>query len=182
MRKTLLISMITASSVMLGACGNENSNHSGVLIFKASEKVTNTLEPTGYLNIKDLGRKGIELEITLDGLEPGVHAMHLHETGECKGPDFKSAGGHFNPTSVSHGQVENGPHAGDMMNIEINTDGTGKFVIINPNVSLHGKGGLPSLRDSDGTSLIIHAKADDYTSQPSGAAGPRIACTVIPLK
>lgn len=134
----------------------------------------------GEVELTSLGEKGVEVEISLAGLSAGSHAMHFHEFGKCDAPDFKSAGGHYNPTNAAHGmKMEDGPHAGDMMNIMIGEDGTGELEIVNDRVSLSGDYGLPALFDADGTALIIHEKADDYKSQPSGAAGARIGCAVI---
>ena len=117
---------------------------------------------------------GVKGQVDIKGLTPGTHAMHFHEFGACEAPDFKSAGGHYNPAAVAHGH-----HAGDMMNINVAENGIGTFKVINDKVNLKG-GTLPAFMDSDGTALIIHAGADDYVSQPSGAAGPRVACAVIP--
>ena len=123
--------------------------------------------------------KGIGYRLSVKNMSAGSHAFHFHETGLCEGPDFKSAGGHFNPAMSSHGfDVEDGPHAGDMKNIEVGADGTGVFEGMNMRVSLGGSD-LPTLKDANGSAIIVHAKADDYASQPSGAAGPRIACAVI---
>ncbi len=122
---------------------------------------------------------GVGYRISVKNMSAGSHAFHFHETGKCEGPDFKSAGGHFNPAMKAHGfNVEDGPHAGDMKNIEVGADGTGTFKGMNMSVSLGGSD-LPTLKDANGSAIIIHAKADDYASQPSGAAGPRIACAVI---
>ena len=129
----------------------------------------------GKINITPLTKGGVDLVVSVKGLTPGSHAMHFHEFGRCDGPDFKSAGGHYNPENVAHGH-----HAGDMMNVDVANDGTGKFEVTNGKVNLK-IGSLPALMDADGTALIIHAGEDDYTSQPSGAAGPRVACAIISL-
>jgi len=117
---------------------------------------------------------GVLVYASFTGLPPGSHAFHFHETGQCE-PPFKSAGGHFNPDGSAHGfLVEEGPHAGDMPNIHVPT--SGELAIEN----LSGVRALePDLLDDDGAAFIVHRGADDYTSQPSGAAGPRIACGVI---
>jgi Cu-Zn family superoxide dismutase len=81
---------------------------------------------------------------------------------------------------MAHGKLAaDGPHAGDMMNIEVGDDGTGSLTVINELVSINGEHGLPALLDEDGTALIIHEKADDYITQPTGAAGSRIGCALI---
>jgi Cu-Zn family superoxide dismutase len=143
--------------------------------------LTATQDSIGTITLTDLGAQGTEVTVELSGLEgAGIHAMHFHETGLCDAPDFSSAGGHYNPTGMNHGTMSpGGPHAGDMMNIEVNSEGTGMMTVINELVSIKGDHGLPALFDDNGSALIIHAGADDYISQPSGAAGPRIGCALI---
>lgn len=127
---------------------------------------------------------GVLLSLSLQGLTPnGEHAIHIHETGKCNGANgFKSAGGHFNPTSHSHGlKHPEGHHAGDMPNLKPNEAGKLTNQIMNFKVTLqtenHKK--RSTVFDEDGSSIIIHAGADDHMSQPSGAAGGRIACGII---
>lgn len=131
----------------------------------------------GTLEISEKG-DGVMIEGTVSGLTPGTHAFHIHETGKCDGPDFKSAGGHYNPEGKKHGEVEGGPHAGDMPNIEADNDGKVSISQENAAVSLK-KDAKNTLFDDDGSSIVIHAKGDDYKSQPSGDAGGRVACGVI---
>jgi Cu-Zn family superoxide dismutase len=135
----------------------------------------------GSVSLRDLGAMGTEVTVNITGLDgAGTHAMHFHEKGLCDAPDFASSGGHYNPTEMQHGTMSpGGPHAGDMMNIDVNSNGTGTLSVVNNRVSIKGEHGLPALFDEDGSALIIHAKADDYTSQPSGAAGARIGCAVL---
>jgi Cu-Zn family superoxide dismutase len=119
---------------------------------------------------------GLLLAADLSGLGDGERSFHLHETGVCEG-DFSSAGGHYNPTDKEHGYMaENGPHAGDMPNFTA-TGGTAQFQTFNPMVTMSG--GEAPLNDADGTSIVVHDGADDYTSQPAGDAGDRIACGVV---
>lgn len=111
------------------------------------------------------------------GLPPGAHAFHIHEKGACD-PPFKSAGGHFNPHGRKHGlKNPDGPHAGDMANIVAGPDGTASGVRYAPLATLAG--GPDSLFKEGGTAIVIHEGPDDYTSDPAGAAGSRIACGVI---
>jgi len=140
-----------------------------------------TGDKIGTVTLTDLGVDGTEVKLDVSGLEQGTHAMHFHQTGKCVGPDFKSAGGHFNPTNMEHGfDTANGPHAGDMKNIEVGVSGEGIFTVTNDRVSIrNGESDLPPLLDADGSALILHMKADDYTSQPSGAAGARVGCAEL---
>jgi superoxide dismutase, Cu-Zn family len=114
------------------------------------------------------------IAVDLHDLKPGTHAIHLHETGKCEGPAFKTAGGHFNPAKKQHGfMTAEGPHAGDLPNIDVGADGKAKAEFI------AGDATLADLQDADGSALVIHAKNDDYKSQPAGDAGDRVACGVI---
>lgn len=122
---------------------------------------------------------GTMIQLDASNLPEGTHGFHIHETGSCEAPDFKSAGGHFNPADASHGTMsEDGPHAGDLENLEVSADGTVQKEIMNEKVTLE-KGKDNSLLKEAGTALVIHASADDNSSQPSGDAGDRIACGVI---
>jgi len=121
---------------------------------------------------------GVKMEISVHGLPPGEHGFHVHENGSCVAPKFDSAGGHFAPNKNEHGfDVQKGPHAGDMANLMVGADGSAKLEIINTHVTL-GKG-ANSLAKKGGTALMIHEKADDYKTQPTGNAGGRLACGEI---
>lgn len=121
---------------------------------------------------------GVEIKLDVSQLPPGTHGIHVHSVGKCEGPDFKSAGAHLNPDGKKHG-TENpeGPHAGDMPNIEVGSDGQTHTVITAKGVTLGS--GPNSLFHDGGTALVIHEKADDYKTDPSGNSGNRIACGVI---
>lgn len=117
---------------------------------------------------------GVLLHAKFRGMPPGTHAFHVHAVGKCV-PPFKSAGGHYNPDKTKHGLlVEGGPHAGDMPNVHVPKSGTLEIQVFNQGLRLDKR-----LFDADGASIVLHADGDDYKSQPSGAAGGRIACGVI---
>lgn len=120
------------------------------------------------------GADGIQISLNVQGLPPGSHGTHVHMVGKCDAPDFKSAGGHWNPADKKHG-LENpqGQHAGDMPNLVVADDGAG-----NLEYSLKG-GTLEELLDPDGSAFVIHASADDQETDPSGDSGDRIACGVF---
>src|SRR6202451_3248505 len=116
---------------------------------------------------------GVGLDPALHSLPPVRHAIHFHQTAKCDGPDFKSAGPHFNPDGKKHGlQSPDGHHAGDMVNFTVKADGTAKATITNNDVNLGADS--HSLFSNGGTGLVIHAKADDMKTDPSGNSGDRI--------
>lgn len=130
----------------------------------------------GAANLTDGPGNGVLIGIQLEGLpaEQWV-AFHIHENGECDPEDaFESAGGHFNPDDRQHGYlVEGGPHAGDMPNQFVSADGVIMAQVFNPAVTLDGENAIRGLP------LMIHALPDDHESQPSGAAGDRLACALV---
>ncbi len=120
---------------------------------------------------------GVSVTVALAGFEPGTHAVHLHMTGSCEAPDFKSAGGHLNPGAKQHGmQNPMGSHLGDMPNVEVAANGTGT---ITTRLSGTRDEILDAIYDGDGTAVVVHSGADDYKSDPAGNAGSREACGVI---
>lgn len=114
----------------------------------------------------------------VSGLKPNSeHGFHIHENGDCSAPDATSAGGHFNPDQKNHGSVAQDPHhGGDMANIKANAEGV---AIIDAPVSSNVNIGKGDGSDIIGRGLIVHADPDDYTTQPTGNAGGRLACAVI---
>jgi superoxide dismutase, Cu-Zn family len=120
---------------------------------------------------------GVLLKLSIKGLPPGERAFHIHAVGKCE-PPFESAGPHFNPGQHKHGMMSGPGHAGDMPNLHIPQSGELSVEVLNAAVTLE-KGKPNSLFDNDGSSIVIHAKADDYKSDPAGDAGDRVACGVI---
>ncbi|WP_254901711.1 superoxide dismutase family protein [Thalassobacillus devorans] len=125
--------------------------------------------------------EGVQVLVNVEGLEPGPHGFHVHEFPVCEGPDFTSAGNHYNPTGKMHGLMNTeGPHVGDMPNLEADESGmvVEAEVMLPEATLLDGKN---SLMKGEGTSLVIHEAIDDGFSQPAGDAGERVACGKIQL-
>lgn len=122
--------------------------------------------------------EGVRVVLDAKNLPPGPHGFHVHETGKCDAPDFKTAGAHFNPGKKQHGhQNPKGPHAGDLPNLEVSADGTGRASAVAAGATL-GQGPTSLLKDG-GTALVVHAKPDDGKTDPAGNAGARIACGIV---
>ncbi|HEX6636104.1 MAG TPA: superoxide dismutase family protein [Steroidobacteraceae bacterium] len=131
---------------------------------------------TGNLTVVTMG-DGVHFTGTLQGLKPDSEfGFHVHEKGDCSAPDASSAGGHFNPAGVEHGNPQSQPHhAGDMPNAKSDAQGNAE---VNAHVSgLTLSDGGPN--DIIGKAVVLHEKADDYKTQPSGNSGARIACGVV---
>jgi superoxide dismutase, Cu-Zn family len=121
---------------------------------------------------------GVGLELHLHDLTPGDHAIHFHQNAVCEGPDFKSAGGHFNPEGKKHGfDNPDGHHAGDLRNFTVDAEGKANGVKLESHDATLNSG--PHSLLANGAAVVVHAKADDYKTDPSGNSGDRIACGVI---
>jgi Cu-Zn family superoxide dismutase len=118
---------------------------------------------------------GLLIDVSVAGATPGLHALHVHETGDCSDPEAKSAGGHWNPDASDHGAPDAVKHhAGDLGNMVVDEGGNGRKVLL-----VHGLTVQPGTHSVVGRALVVHAQADDLVTQPTGAAGGRIGCGVI---
>jgi Cu-Zn family superoxide dismutase len=118
----------------------------------------------------------VDVVVYVEGLEPGTHGFHIHEFGDCSAPDASSAGGHFAPLGSPHGPPQAGKgerHVGDLGNIVADSSGTAQQVLSDRVIRLDGEHSIL------GKAVVVHADADDFTTQPTGAAGARLACGVI---
>lgn len=144
------------------------------------EKATAVLHPTEGNNtlgivVFQMTEQGVQVEATVTGLEAdSLHGFHIHEYGDCREPDGTSAGGHYNPDNEEHGAPDDDlRHMGDLGNIPANAQGVATTDFIDTELKLNGPNSII------GRGVIVHANEDDFVSQPSGAAGPRVACGVI---
>lgn len=147
-------------------------------LLRTSNVLNNAGKPVGQVTMKET-MDGVILSLNLKGVPAGTHGMHIHQVGKCEGPDFKSAGDHLNPEGTQHGlHNPQGPHLGDLPNLQIPLDGIVKKEIKLKGFSLYPES-AQSLASETGSALVIHAKADDNKTSPAGNSGDRIFCAVL---
>jgi superoxide dismutase, Cu-Zn family len=165
---------------ILSACGGQPRGPEGQAIQEPSATaslVDSTGARVGVATFSDSAGAS-RLAVSVTGLKAGRHGMHIHETGACTPPDFKSAGEHFNPGAKQHGtQNPKGPHAGDLPNLVVEEDGSADTTLtIPPGLLTEGPN---SMLGPEQHSLVIHADPDDEKTDPSGNSGARVVCGVI---
>ncbi len=166
----LAVLLVLFFMVAASARGTEVKHASAVLKDAGGKEV-------GRATLMEDDKGIVHVEVRVKGLSPGPHATHIHENGSC-GPTFAAAGAHFNPTGRHHGfKNPEGPHAGDLPDVEVNSAGDGYLSTTTDLVTLSP--GPASLFNGNGTALVVHALPDDNVSDPAGNSGDRIACGVI---
>ena len=168
----------TAGAVPLnGAADTLGTSTTGAGAVQSAVLMTADGRNVGSVSMREEGGAAI-LTIGARNMPQGEYGMHLHAVGKCEGPKFESAGAHWNPDENKHGKNNpQGPHAGDLDNLTVGQAGSGGATITLAGVGL--RSGMAPMIDADGAALVIHAKADDYRTDPSGNSGDRIACAVL---
>lgn len=170
----LFAAMLLSAGTLLSSCTTVSEPVDNTIAAATLLSADSSMVGTARLSLVG---DAVNLTVAANGLPSGPHGTHLHTTGNCTPPDFKSAGGHLNPAGHQHG-MENpqGSHLGDLPNLAVGADGSGSLTI-----RLDGSWAElePVLFDGDGTAVVIHADADDYRTDPTGNAGARLACGVL---
>ena len=194
-RRQVLVAPVLITAVLLSGVAAANSTATrqdstpaaspadtplgGEIVAVALIDVNGSIVGTG--TVSESGDQ-VLIRLSGSGLEPGDHGIHIHENGVCDpaGEEaFASAGEHYNPSRDNHGGPDDeDAHAGDLGNVLVDTAGTYRFSIATDRVSLNPEAGS-TLRDANGSTLLIHAEADDLQTDPSGNSGGRVACGII---
>ena len=179
--RTVIAVTCSAAIAALAGCATTPAEPDPIPPTTSAARATAKLAPasasltSGTLTLTTMG-DGVHVGGEIGSLRPGAHGFHVHEFGDCSAADASSAGGHFNPTNTPHGRSGPGPHhLGDSDNIVANADGVAVVDAHLHDVTL----GTGLANDIAGKAIVVHAQPDDYTSQPSGDAGARVACGVI---
>lgn len=174
--KTELVLAIVMSVVLMFATivnAQDNTTYNATAIINNSNGST-----IGLATFIQDANSTVHINVTVSGLTPGLHGIHIHDKGFCIGPSFKSAGEHYNPLGKEHGLLNpKGPHAGDLPNLEVGMDGKGNMNVTTKLVTISP--GPTTLFTTNGTSLVIHSNPDDLITNPAGNSGQRIACGAI---
>lgn len=197
--KSIYLSILFSAAIFVTGCKNENTT--------AEDRVEEHVNATQQTTAEEMEMEEEPREVTVpmeaksnsdlsgtvtftedngevtmtaefSGLKEGMHAIHLHENADCSAEDATSAGGHWNPTFEDHGEwgSENGYHRGDIGNFDVNAEGKGSITFTTDQWCIGCEDDKKNILNK---AVIVHDGADDFTSQPSGAAGTRIGCGVI---
>ncbi|MFN3814868.1 superoxide dismutase family protein [Brevundimonas sp.] len=203
MRANLLMtSVLAVGAVALSSCGDTESTTTPARPAPAGDAAAHagstdatraTTTESGTVELRDNDGEavgtvsltqaptGLLMRVEVNGLTPGWHGIHIHETGDCGDAAFQNAGGHINHAqAVPHGLLNpQGPDDGDLPNIHADENGQARAEIFTTRARIAGSGAGQWLWDDDGSAIVIHANPDDHTSQPIGGAGDRVACAVV---
>jgi Cu-Zn family superoxide dismutase len=177
---------IGVAALAIGACATdtEASEPEGAIVSTIGPPVLNAdirdaAGRTRATATVEQSGDSLRVRVEATAMTPGSYGVHIHTTGRCDAPAFTTAGPHWNPTGAMHGKDNpKGMHKGDLPNLMVGADGRGSFEYTIPHAILSGM--LPTkLVDADGAAIVIHAKADDHRTDPSGNSGDRIACGVL---
>jgi len=173
MKKLFIISLIIIAFII--GCKTQNKTADIKKLNLTFEAKNNSGVSGTAIFIEKNGK--VTFEATLSGLKPGIHAIHIHEKSDCSSADGSSAGGHWNPTFKKHGKWGVGEyHKGDIGNFITDEKGNGNITLTTDEWCI---GCGDQTKDILGKGIIVHQEADDFTSQPSGNAGSRVACSAI---
>lgn len=178
----VLLALLTLSLITAGCAQQNGQDGDEATMSESSTEVTKAVAQMHATDGNDIlgtvtfvqTSEGVDVTADIEGLEAGKHGFHIHQFGDCTAEDQTSAGGHYNPYDTEHGApTDSLRHMGDMGNLPVNEEGIGSLDYVDNVIELNGPNSII------GRAVIIHGGADDFTSQPSGAAGPRLACGVI---
>jgi len=190
--KKIKLGLLCGVLVLAFGCKNDKKNDASEATDKVEEVVTKEVKEVkvitldvalesrsestaaGTVYLKD-NNGTVSLSAKIGGLDPGTHAIHIHEKADCSSADGKSSGGHWNPTFEAHGKwgAAEGYHKGDIGNFEANENGDGQISFETDEWCI---GCGDEKKDLLGKAIVVHQGTDDFTSQPSGAAGARVSC------
>lgn len=174
MKKAACILALATITVIGCKTGTKSDDKSQVLVVNFEPKSGSNAAGTGTFMEKN---GEVTFTAKLSGLTPGIHAIHIHEKSDCSAADGSSAGGHWNPTFKNHGKWGSASyHKGDIGNFPVNENGDGTITMTTSEWCI---GCGDEKKDILGKGLIVHDKADDYVTQPTGNAGGRVACSAI---
>lgn len=167
------LSSILILSFLVAGCASTATNRLADAVAIMHAKSDSSV--SGTVDFTTLTDGSVLVRVKLTGVRPGPHGIHIHAKGDCSAPDGSSAGGHFNPDAKEHGAPDaTSHHAGDLGNVTADDKGIVQTEFINNSITL-----VPGPHSVIGRAVVVHARADDFESQPTGNSGPRIACGVI---
>ena len=177
-RPIALVAVVATIGFACSAGSNAPTAGSSSVVVAHAQLTDPTGARVGTAELREDRTGAVHIDVTVVSTTPGQHGIHIHSVGACSGAAFADAGGHFNPAAAHHGLSNaTGPHAGDLPNLDVLSNGVGRYQGMTSRVTLSP--GAASLLDADGSALVVHAGSDDQLTDPSGNSGARVACGVI---